>query len=73
VLEVTLRAQRLSGRFSADEVRDWRHWLREARGHTTDAVADREDWVPAVVDTAAHLLHSVRYPRSFLRQRMLNR
>ena len=32
VLEVTLRAQRLSGRFSADEVRYWRHWLREARG-----------------------------------------
>ena len=73
VLEVTLLAQGLSGRFTRDEVRHWRSWAEQARGHTTDAVADREDWLPGMVDKVGHLLHYARYPRSFVRQFVLNR
>jgi hypothetical protein len=34
----------------------------------TDAVLDRDDWLPAAVQTAATLLHRAAHPRSTWRQ-----
>jgi predicted ATP-grasp superfamily ATP-dependent carboligase len=72
MLNVLLGAQRVSGRLSNTEARTWRHWYAAHRHHATDAVADRTDPVPALVDTAMHLRWYARHPRAFVRQMVLD-
>lgn len=73
ILELMLRAQRLSGRLSLEEFRDWRSWIASYQFHATDAVLDRKDWAPSVVDVATHLAAALRNPRSFVRTMVLDR
>lgn len=72
ILELLLCAQGLSGRLSADEVRTWRSWMERHRADTTDAVLDAEDWAPALVDAALHLVAAARHPRGFVRTMVLD-
>ena len=72
ILELTLCAQRLSGRLSANEERVWRRWLHVHRASASDAVADRGDVVPWGVDVLALLASYARHPRAFVRTMVLN-
>jgi D-aspartate ligase len=72
ILEVMLRAQRMSGRLTADEERHWRGWLSEHRANASDAVADSGDLVPWGIDVLAHLADYARHPRAFLRSMVLD-
>lgn len=71
-LQLLLRAQRMSGRLSAADARTWQHWYATQRQHATDAVADRADPIPALVDHALHLRWYARHPRAFVRQIVLD-
>ena len=53
MLDLVLTLQRISGRMSRAEAKQWRGWHRRAArvGAATDAVRDPEDPLPAVVDT----------------------
>ncbi len=73
IFELLLRAQGLSGRLSADEVKHWREWYARNRERAVDAVMDTSDWVPWMVDTAMHLRSYVRYPRGFIRTMVLDK
>lgn len=73
ILELMLRAQRLSGRLSPEEVASWRRWFSRNREGVVDAVMDGDDWVPAMVDLAQHLYGYARHPRAFLRQMVLDK
>ncbi|HEY3449727.1 MAG TPA: carbamoyl-phosphate synthase [Myxococcales bacterium] len=72
ILEVLLRGQGVSGKLSADEVSTWRRWLAEHDQWTTDAVADPDDGLPAMVDVAQHLFGYARHPRAFVRSMILD-
>lgn len=72
VLEVMLRAQRLSGALSRNEVYGWRRWFAAHRAAWTDAVIDRGDILPAIVDVANTLFAYARHPRGFFRHMVLN-
>ena len=72
ILEVMLRAQRLSGRMSLDEATRWRGWLRQHATNVSDAVADREDVVPWGIDVLAHVSEYARHPRAFVRAMVLD-
>lgn len=75
LLDLMLVLQLLCGRMSPSEVRHWRRWYAEAkrRGVVTDAVRDRSDVRPAVVDAVKWSLAFLRHPRSFLNDFVLNR
>lgn len=71
MLDLVLGLQGLSGRMSRGEVRHWRSWYK-AHGDVTDAVRDRDDRMPALVDSAQWVQHFARHPRSFVRDFVLN-
>ena len=73
MLDLVLGLQGLSGQMSRDEVKKWRRWYRDHRTSVTDAVRDREDRMPAVIDTAQWVQHFAKHPRSFVRSFVLNR
>jgi len=73
IFELLLRAQGLSGRLSADEVRHWREWYARNRERAVDAVMDTSDWVPWMVDTAMHLRSYARHPKGFIRTMVLDK
>jgi predicted ATP-grasp superfamily ATP-dependent carboligase len=73
MLDLVLALQGLSGQMPLGEVRKWRSWYAEHRSGVTDAVRDRDDAVPALVDTAQWVQHFARHPRSFVRSFVLNR
>ncbi len=75
LFDLVLALQRLSGRMSSAEVRRWQEWHRRAAGAgaATDAVRDRHDPLPAIVDGALWLADFVRYPRGFVNEFVLNR
>jgi hypothetical protein len=73
MLDLVLTLQGLSGQMSRDDVRRWRRWYRDHAGAATDAVRDREDRMPAVVDAAQWATHFAKHPRSFVRSFVLNR
>jgi predicted ATP-grasp superfamily ATP-dependent carboligase len=65
-LEAALLFSRLAGRIEDDG--RWRGWLSRNRGRLTDAVLDRDDWLPGAVQTVAAVLHRAAHPRSTWRQ-----
>lgn len=73
ILELMTRAQRLAGKMSAAEARHWRRWCEAHRGRVSDAVVDRGDWLPAVVDVASTAYGYGRHPRAFMRSMILDR
>jgi D-aspartate ligase len=44
----------------------WGKWIKSRRSHLTDAVRQRGDFGPTVVDIARHCMEFLRRPRSFL-------
>lgn len=73
LLELITRGQRLTGRMTRGETAGWRRWRRTHRGRLHDAVQDRGDIMPAVVDFAAIVVGYSRHPRSFVRAMLLDR
>lgn len=71
-LEVLLRAERLAGRMSRADARRWRERLAARNGEVVDAVMDRNDWRPALVEFASQLYSYARHPRAFLHQVVLD-
>jgi len=67
-LRIYLFLLRAVGRMTGEECRRWDRWMAGRKARTFDAVHDREDPWPAVVDTVTALFHSVRHPRSTWRQ-----
>lgn len=63
-LEIALRLLSLAGRIDARDQRRWHEWLEAHRGALTDAVLDRDDWLPAVAEVTAALLRCAIHPRS---------
>jgi D-aspartate ligase len=72
-LELTLLLWRFSGASFWDEARYWRAWCRTHRENRTDAVLDRDDWLPGAVDVAQTLWSCARHPRSFIRRTLHDR
>jgi predicted ATP-grasp superfamily ATP-dependent carboligase len=75
MLNLVLTLQRISGRMSGDDVKRWRSWHRQATRikAATDAVHDRDDRMPAAVDTARWMADFAKHPRSFVNSFVLNR
>jgi D-aspartate ligase len=73
-LEMLLRVQRFAGAFSAEEAAKWRAWQIAAGAAASDAVFDRDDVLPALVDAVAAIYGQLRHPtdlfRTTLRQRL---
>jgi D-aspartate ligase len=68
--EIMLRAQRLSGGFSAQDVKFWRSWYQEHRGRIVHPIFDKDDWKPFATEITRQLLDYVRHPRAFSRSTM---
>jgi D-aspartate ligase len=68
VLATMVKMQRILRTMSREEATRWLNWSRGSNGSTIDAVKDRNDTLPAFVDTFRFLLHSLRHPRAFVRQ-----
>ena len=67
-LRIAIGAQRAFGTMTREEAARWKRW-RSAPGRTiVDAVRDRGDPLPAVVDVAQQLFQYIRHPRAFVRQ-----
>ncbi len=73
MLKLVLTLQSLSGSMSRADVAHWRAWQSERAATMTDAVRDREDSMPALIDTARWAREFARHPRSFVRSYILNR
>jgi predicted ATP-grasp superfamily ATP-dependent carboligase len=65
LLSLVIAGQTLGRPLGGAAPEPWARWLADHR--LADAVFDRRDPVPALLDAAAHLEHFARHPRSFLR------
>jgi predicted ATP-grasp superfamily ATP-dependent carboligase len=68
VLTTMVKMQRILRTMSRKEAARWLNWSRGSHGTVIDAVKDPQDTLPAFVDAAQFLLHSLRHPRAFVRQ-----
>jgi len=68
ILREMVTGQRLFGAMTPLEAKGWRQWARAHRGAMTDAVWDRADWKPWILDSAGHLADWMRHPRAFMRR-----
>jgi D-aspartate ligase len=68
VLATMVKTQRILGTMSRKDAARWLEWSRGSHGTMIDAVKDPHDALPAFVDFAGFLLHSLRHPRAFIRQ-----
>lgn len=66
--EVTMRAQRVFGSMTREEVQSWREWLRTPGRRIVDAVRDSSDPLPSTIDIAQQVYQCLRHPRAFLAQ-----
>jgi D-aspartate ligase len=73
VLTTMVKMQRILRTMSRKEAARWLSWSRGSHGTVIDAAKDPQDTLPAFVDVAQYLLHSLRHPRAFLRQYGLDR
>jgi predicted ATP-grasp superfamily ATP-dependent carboligase len=72
LLALMLSVQRLAGRLTVGEAQSLRQRFLEPGSSTTDAVADRDDRLPELIDIALHLTHYSRHPRAFVRSMVLD-
>jgi len=73
LLALLVTSQVVSGRMSRSEARAWRSWYRDRGSEARiDAVADRGDRLPALVDLALHGWITARHPRAFMRSVVLD-
>jgi predicted ATP-grasp superfamily ATP-dependent carboligase len=68
VLATLVTMQRIFRTMSRKEKTRWLNWSKGSNGTMIDAVKDPTDALPAFVDVAQYLLHSLRHPRAFVRQ-----
>jgi D-aspartate ligase len=68
VLATMVKMQRILRTMSRKDAERWLDWSRGSQGTMIDAVKDPHDALPAFVDVARFLLHSLRHPRAFVRQ-----
>ena len=68
VLATMVKMQRILRTMSRKDAARWLNWSRGSHGTMIDAVKDPHDALPALVDVAQFLLHSMRHPRAFVRQ-----
>jgi D-aspartate ligase len=68
VLATMIKTQRLLRTMSRKDAARWLDWSRGSHGTMIDAVKDSNDALPAFVDVARYLLHSLQHPRAFVRQ-----
>jgi D-aspartate ligase len=68
VLATMVKMQRALRTMSPRDATRWLNWSGGSHGRISDAVKDPEDALPAFVDVAQFLLHSLRHPRAFVRQ-----
>ncbi len=61
--ELVLGLRRVAGVLPPGEAERWRAWLWDHRRGLVDAVLDRRDWRPALVDGAMGVLARARHPR----------
>jgi D-aspartate ligase len=72
-LTTMVKTQRILRTMSRKEAARWLDWSRGSHGTMIDAIKDPHDLLPAFVDVAQYLLHSLRHPRAFVRQYGLER
>jgi predicted ATP-grasp superfamily ATP-dependent carboligase len=63
-LEIVMRLRRIAGAMTRDELLGWRRWLAAGRGQTTDAVLDRGDWMPGILEATTAVFRRAVHPRS---------
>jgi predicted ATP-grasp superfamily ATP-dependent carboligase len=73
VLAAMVKTQRFLRTMSRQDAARLLNWCRGSRGTMIDAVKDPHDALPAFVDNAQYILHSLRHPRAFVRQYGLDR
>jgi len=73
VLATMVKTQRILRTMSRKDAARWLDWSRGSHGTMIDAVKDPHDALPAFVDVARYLLHSLQHPRAFVRQYGLER
>lgn len=61
-LELFLKLRQLFGAADATQLRTWSQWIASNQQHLTDAVIDREDWVPGVVAALSVFWQHARHP-----------
>jgi predicted ATP-grasp superfamily ATP-dependent carboligase len=69
--EIMLRAQRLSGGFSAEQVKFWRDWYKGHRGRIVHPIFDRDDWKPFASEITRQFLEYVRHPRASIKSTIM--
>jgi predicted ATP-grasp superfamily ATP-dependent carboligase len=73
VLATLVKTQRTLRTMSRKDAARWLDWSGGSHGTMIDAIKDPHDALPAFVDVARHLLHSLQHPRAFVRQYGLER
>jgi D-aspartate ligase len=63
-----VKMQRILRTMSREDAARWLSWSRGSHGTIIDAVKDPSDALPAFIDVAQYLLHTLRHPRAFVRQ-----
>jgi predicted ATP-grasp superfamily ATP-dependent carboligase len=66
-LATMVRTQRILRTMSRKDATRWLNWIRRSQGRMIDVIKDPHDALPAFVDVAQFLLHSLRHPRAFVR------
>jgi D-aspartate ligase len=69
--EIMLRAQRLSGGLSANDVKVWRNWYNDHRGRIVHPILDKDDWKPFATEITRQFLEHARHPRAFITSTMM--
>jgi predicted ATP-grasp superfamily ATP-dependent carboligase len=72
-LDLLSRLQGLSRQMNREQRSNWRSWYANHKASATDAVRDTDDPMPAVVDAAQWGIRLARYPRSSVRDFVINR
>jgi hypothetical protein len=54
-----------------NDVKFWRKWYDEHRGHIVHPILDKDDWKPFATEITRQLLEHARHPRAFIRSTML--
>lgn len=62
-LELFLKLRQLFGAADEAQLRTWSQWIASNQKHLTDAVIDRDDWVPGVIAALSVFWQHARHPR----------
>lgn len=63
-LELFLNLRRLTGKINGAQARTWTQWIRANERHLTDAMIDRDDWLPAIIGAISAIWAHAKHPRA---------